>query len=187
MWTNYHNFNNNINNLVQFQALTCRTEGGPKEEQLKKIYTNCLKSQSDRNSSNSRDYSSNNRRASNNREHNDSSSREKKKPNQWDRKSDGFGSRDDWSMGSGDWASRNRDQYSGTSGNRDGWGSGTGGREGSSGAGRYDRMPISSSGQDRSSSRDRGMSGRDDYMESSNYGDVSILELLLPCHISLVA
>ncbi|KAM3965167.1 odorant-binding protein 59a [Aphomia sociella] len=37
-------------------ALNCRSDGGPKEEELKTIYMNCLKEQDGRNSSNSRRY-----------------------------------------------------------------------------------------------------------------------------------
>nr|UDM59896.1 putative odorant binding protein 9 [Corcyra cephalonica] len=38
-------------------ALNCRSDGGPKEEELKSIYTTCLKEQDGKNSSNSRRYS----------------------------------------------------------------------------------------------------------------------------------
>ncbi|XP_037970904.2 general odorant-binding protein 71 [Plutella xylostella] len=109
--------------LFHANALTCRSDGGPKEEELKMIYMNCLKSQDGKNSSNSRDYSD------------DYSSREKRKhskgsnfgrrENAFGGREESYGSRDEWTdrdwtrsrdqtQSRGDWSSRDDKVSSGT-------------------------------------------------------------------------
>lgn len=48
---------NPLNQLLSLaQALNCRSEGGPKENELKSVYMTCLKKQDGKNSSDSRGY-----------------------------------------------------------------------------------------------------------------------------------
>ncbi|KAI8437008.1 hypothetical protein MSG28_010408 [Choristoneura fumiferana] len=81
------------------KGLNCRSDGGPKEEELKTIYMNCLRRSDGRNSNDSRGYSSDQ----------DWKDSRRNNQNRWDKRDDRMASREDRMTGRDDRYDHDRD------------------------------------------------------------------------------
>ncbi|KAI5634606.1 PBP/GOBP family domain-containing protein [Phthorimaea operculella] len=117
--------------ILNCEALNCRSDGGPKEDELKTIYRNCLKKQNGKNFNQSRGYQSDD-------DWRDSKGHSQRSP--WD-KDDKFGddeTRDDGSYRDGMYGNERRNSYDRTSVSYD-RGTGTGTSYDRTGTASYDR------------------------------------------------
>lgn len=85
--------------VIHKQGLNCRSDGGPKEEELKTIYMNCLRRNDGRNSNDSKGYSSD-------QDWKDSRTNYQ---NRWDKRDDRMASREDRMGGRDDRHDHDRD------------------------------------------------------------------------------
>lgn len=156
------------------QALNCRSDGGPKEEELNSVYKNCLKKQEGKNSSDSRRYSDDQDwdepRGYNQRNQWDRDGRSGRDKNRDDRGSNRdrtrnrdnrMGGRDD-KMGGRDDKMEDRDEKIGN-------------REGMMGN-REDRMGYRHDARDPMEGRENRMSGRNDGMGRKDQGGMGYHE-----------